>query len=188
MHPDEEDIDNAADMADDDDAIGEEDFNVGGDEEEVHAAGMNGKANGKAAHEREFRSSSSSLTVRIPTDPTKFNPPPPADEISQATELLRDAKAWSQLCQFWQMIGGEMPSVGGNRFWDNARMVFRARELAASKGLTLLASLNDKRLSFVLKRALTRVSDITYKQLESQNKRLRLEWKEHLAQQAKAAE
>jgi hypothetical protein len=111
--------------------------------------------------------------IRVPLKAEEFKPPRPTDLITEAANFLR--AHWDEIKPFFQAISGEAESIKGSLAFDEAACAFKIQEVAKANGFAVLANVSAARLWLALRYGYKRSTGVAVRQLEAQNKRLRLE-------------
>jgi hypothetical protein len=112
--------------------------------------------------------------LRVPNSVEEFLPPKPTDLITEAANFLRAHH--DDVKPYLQMISGEIPSKHDSLLFDEAELAFWVQKKAQENGFAVLGTVKTKALWKALRRGYKRNTGTAIRQLEAQNKRLRIEF------------
>lgn len=118
--------------------------------------------------------------IEIPKTPADFRPPEPTSEIAEMAALLRNEEHWAAVLPYVMAMAGVAPTIHGSPRYDEAGCTFEVQKICQSNGYTLLAHAPAAKVAKLFKRAYTRNTGQTIKQLLKQGTQLRLEHKRQL--------
>ncbi len=111
--------------------------------------------------------------IHVPTTVEEFRPPNPTDLITEAASFLR--VHWEEVREDFQRISGEAPSKHDSLRFDEAECAFKIKSIASANGFAVLGSVSTDKLWKAMRRGYKRNTGFAVRELEKQNKTLRLE-------------
>ena len=113
--------------------------------------------------------------LSIPETPADFLPPKASSEVAEMKSLLRNPEHWAEIKPYLLALAGLVPLTTGSPRYEEARLVFKVQDICRLNGYTLLANLDEARISKVFKSATKGNTGLTIKMLAKQGRELRLE-------------
>jgi len=116
---------------------------------------------------------SKALTIQIPKTVEDLIPVKARDLTTEVALFMRSH--WPEVEPYFEAIAGSAATIHGSIRMDEAHMVFQVQKVAKANGYAALGSVDAETLRKALRRGFKKLTDISVRELETQNKRLRIE-------------